>query len=108
MVKSFNVGEMEAFLLEKEAKKRGVSKSELLNTIIQENLEDMQQIKKLEEVENLLDKILEIYENLNKKQDLFLKLLTYNLDKKEIIQKAKENKDYLVLDFLLSKNKEKK
>jgi len=104
MVKSFNIGEMEAFLLEKEAKKRGVSKSRLLNTIIQENLEDMQQIKKLEEVENLLDKILEIYENLNKKQDLFLKLLTYNLDKKEIIQKAKENKDYLVLDFLLSQN----
>ena len=103
MVKSFSIGEMEAFLLEKEAKKRGVSQSELINKLIQNNLEDMQQLKKLEKVENVLNKILELYKNLNKKQDLTLKLLTYltDKDKKELIKKAKENKDYIVLDFLL-------
>jgi len=101
MIKSFNLGEMEAFLLEKEAKKRGVSQSELLNKLIQNSLEDMQQLKKLEKVENVLNKILELYKNLNKKQDLILKLLTYMLDKKEVLKKAKENKDYAILDFLL-------
>jgi len=101
MIKSFNLGEMEAFLLEKEAKKRGVSQSELLNKLIQNSLEDMQQLKKLEKVENVLNKILELYKNLNKKQDLILKLLTYMLDKKEVLKKAKKNKDYAILDFLL-------
>jgi adenylosuccinate synthase len=101
MIKSFNIGEMEAFLLEKEAKRRGISQSELINKLIQNNLEDMQQLQKLEKVENVLNKILELYKNLNKKQDLVLKLLTYMLDKKELIKKAKENKDYIVLDFLL-------
>jgi len=101
MIKSFNLGEMEAFLLEKEAKKRGISQSELLNKLIQNSLEDMQQLKKLEKVENVLNKILELYKNLNKKQDLTLKLLTYVIDEKEVLKKAKENKDYVVLDFLL-------
>jgi len=101
MIKSFNIGKMEAFLLEKEAKKRGISKSELINKLIQNNLEDMQQLKKLEKVENVLNKILELYKNLNKKQDLTLKLLTYLLNKEEVLKKAKENKDYIVLDFLL-------
>jgi len=104
MVKSFNIGEMEAFLLEKEAKKRGISQSELINKLIQNNLEDMQQLQKLKKVENILNKILELYKNLNKKQDLVLKLLTYMSDKKELIKKAKENKDYVVLDFLLKGN----
>jgi len=101
MIKSFNLGEMEAFLLEKEAKKRGISQSELLNKLIQNSLEDMQQLKKFEKVENVLNKILELYKNLNKKQDLTLKLLTYVIDEKEVLKKAKENKDYVVLDFLL-------
>jgi len=101
MIKSFNLGEMEAFILEKEAKKRGISQSELINKLIQNNLEDMQQLQKLEKVENVLNKILELYKNLNKKQDLVLKLLTYMSDKKELIKKAKENKDYAVLDFLV-------
>ena len=101
MVKSFNIGEMEAFLLEKEAKKRGISQSELVNKLIQNSLEDMHQLQKLEKVENVLSKILELYKNLNKKQDLTLKLLTYLLDKEEVLKKAKENKDYIVLDFLL-------
>jgi len=101
MVKSFNIGEMEAFLLEKEAREKGVSQSELVNKLIQNNLEDMQQLKKLEKVENVLTKILELYKNLNTKQDLTLKLLTYFLDKKEVLKKAKGNKDYAVLDFLL-------
>ena len=103
MVKSFNIGEMEAFLLEKEAKKRGISQSELINKLIQNSLEDMQQLKKLEKVEDVLNKILELYKNLNKKQDLTLRLLVYLIDKKELIKKAKENKDYIVLDFLLKK-----
>ena len=101
MIKSFNLGEMEAFILEKEAKKRGVSQSELINKLIQNNLEDMQQLQKIEKVESVLNKILEFYKNLNKKQDLTLRLLTYLVDKKELIKKAKENKDYLVLDFFL-------
>ena len=101
MIKSFNLGEMEAFLLEKEAKKRGISQSELMNKLIQNNLEDMHQLQKLEKVENVLSKILELYKSLNKKQDLILRLLTYMLDKKELIKKAKENKDYVVLDFIL-------
>jgi len=101
MIKSFNLGEMEAFLLEKEAKKRGISQSELLNKLIQNNLEDMHQLQKLEKVESVLNKILELYKNLNKKQDLTLKLLTYMLDKKEVLKEAKENKDYAILDFLL-------
>lgn len=101
MIKSFNLGEMEAFLLEKEAKKRGVSQSELINKLIQNNLEDIQQLQKLEKVDNVLNKILELYKNLNKKQDLTLRLLTYVIDKKEVLKKAKENKDYIVLDFLL-------
>jgi len=101
MIKSFNLGEMEAFLLEKEAKKRGISQSELINKLIQNNLEDMYQLQKLEKAENVLNKILELYKNLDKKQDLILKLLTYMLDKKEVLKKAKENKDYIVLDFLL-------
>ena len=101
MVKSFNIGEMEAFLLEKEAKKRGISQSELINKLIQNSLEDIHQLQKLEKVENVLSKILELYKNLNKKQDLTLKLLTYLLDKEEVLKKAKENKDYIVLDFLL-------
>ena len=101
MIKSFNLGEMEAFLLEKEAKKRGVSQSEVVNKLIQNSLEDMHQLQKLEKVENVLSKILELYKNLNKKQDLTLKLLTYLLDKEEALKKAKENKDYVVLDFLL-------
>ena len=81
MIKSFNLGEMEAFLLEKESKKKGISQSELLNKLIQNNLEDMHQLQKLEKVENVLNKILELYKNLNKKQDLTLKLLTYLTDK---------------------------
>ena len=101
MIKSFNIGEMEAFILEKEAKKRKISQSELINKLIQNNLEDMQQIQKLEKVENILNKILELYKELNRKQNLILKLLTYAVDKKELIKRAKENKDYIVLDFLL-------
>jgi len=101
MIKSFNLGEMEAFILEKEAKKQKISQSELINKLIQNNLEDIQQLQKLEKVENILNKILELYKNLNKKQDLTLRLLTYLVDKKELIKKAKENKDYLVLDFFL-------
>ena len=101
MIKSFNLGEMEAFILEKEAKKQKISQSELINKLIQNNLEDMQQLQKLKKVENILNKILELYKNLNKKQDLTLRLLTYLVDKKELIKKAKENKDYLVLDFFL-------
>ena len=104
MIKSFNLGEMEAFILEKEAKKQKISQSELINKLIQNNLEDIQQLQKLKKVENILNKILELYKNLNKKQDLVLKLLTYMSDKKELIKKAKENKDYVVLDFLLKGN----
>jgi len=101
MIKSFNLGEMEAFILEKEAKKQKISQSELINKLIQNNLEDMQQLQKLKKVENILNKILELYKNLNKKQDLTLRFLTYLVDKKELIKKAKQNKDYLVLDFFL-------
>jgi hypothetical protein len=101
MIKSFNLGEMEAFLLEKEAKRQKISQSELINRLIQNSLEDMQQLQKLKKIENVLCKILELYKNLNKKQDLILKLLTYLLDKKEVLKKAKENRDYFVLDFLL-------
>ena len=78
-----------------------MSQSELINKLIKNNLEDMQQLQKLEKVENVLNKILELYKNLNKKQDLTLKLLTYMLNKKEILKKAKDNKDYSILDFLL-------
>jgi hypothetical protein len=104
MIKSFNLGEMEVFILEKEAKKRKISQSELINKLIQNSLEDMQQLQKLEKVENVLNKILELYKNLNEKQNLILKLLTYTIDKKELISKAKENKDYVVLDFLLKRD----
>ncbi len=92
MIKSFNLGKMEAFLLEKEAKKRKISQSEMLNKLIQNNLEDMQQIKKLEKVENVLNKILDLYKELNKKQDLTLKLLSYLINKEEVIKKAKKIK----------------
>jgi len=101
MIKSFNLGEMESFLLEKEAKKRGISKSELLNKLIQNSLEDMQQIKKLEKMEDLFNKILELYKNLEKKQNLVLKLLTYLINEEEVLKEAKNKKDYIVLDFLL-------
>jgi hypothetical protein len=101
MIKSFNIGEMEAFILEKEAKKRGISQSELVNNLIKNNLEDMKQIEKLNKIDNVLNKILDFYKELNKKQNLTLKLLTYMFNEKEILKKAKENKDYEVLDYLL-------
>jgi hypothetical protein len=101
MIKSFNLGEMEAFLLEKEAKRQKISQSELINRLIQNSLEDMQQLKKLEKMENLFNKILELYKNLEKKQVLTLRLLTYLINKEEILREAENKKDYIVLDFLL-------
>ncbi len=105
MIKSFSLNEEEAYILEREAKREGLSQSEFIRKLLS-NTESGLQKKRGEKIEALFAKILKIYEQINSQNKMLTKTLKYLIEtdeikREKIVQRAKSRKDYDLLDFLL-------
>jgi len=106
MIKSFSLSKEEAYIIEKEAKKRGISQSDVIKELLS-NLESSYYKQKLEQIENLFSKILKIHKEQAIQNKLLLKAVKYTIEvdeakKRKIISLAKQRDDYLLIDTLLS------
>jgi len=104
--KLFYLSKQEAELIEYEAKKRGISQSELIKQLLS-NLESSYNQQKLEKIEKLFDEIKQIHKENLKQNRLISKAIKYLIEadektKKKIMYIVKERGDYSLMDFLLS------
>jgi len=106
--KLFYLSEEEVELIEHEAKKRGISQSELIKQLLS-NLDSSYNYnqQKLEKLEKLFDDIKKIHKENLKQNRLISKAIRYLINEderlhKKIMYKAKERGDYSFADFLLS------
>jgi len=106
IIKSFSLTNAQAELIEHEAKKRGISQSELIKQLLS-NLESSYNQQKLEKIEKLFNDIKQIHKENLKQNRLISKAIRYLINEderlhKKIMYKAKERGDYSFADFLLS------
>jgi len=104
--KLFYLSKQEADLIEHEAKKRGISQSELIKQLLS-NLESSYNQQKLEKIEKLFTDIKQIHKENLKQNRLISKAIRYLINEDERLHKkimyiAKERGDYSFMDFLLS------
>ena len=105
-IKSFSLTKEQSELIEHEAKKRGISQSELIKQLLS-NLESGYNQQKLEKIEKLFDEIKEIHKENLKQSRLVSKAIRYLINedeslKRKIMHRCKERGDYSFADFLLS------
>ena len=104
--KLFYLSEEEAGLIEHEAKKRGISQSELIKQLLS-NLKSSYNQRKLEKIEKLFSDIKQIHKENLKQSRLISKAIRYLINedeslKRKIMYRCKERGDHSFADFLLS------
>jgi len=104
--KTFYLGREQAEIIEYEAKKRGISQSELINELTL-NIQSEYNKAKLDKIEELFNDIRQIHKDALKQNKLVAKAIRYLINedeqlKRKVMFRAKERYDYNFMDFLLS------
>ena len=104
--KSFQLGQTEAVLLEKEAARLGLSQSETIRKLIIKATTTGYENTKIKQMEETFKSILEMYKTTLNQNRLLLLSLRYitetdNKVKEKILSLSKKDKEYAFIEFII-------